>query len=288
MCQTVPGAGAALYVSVTVAGQAAPAFLSTAIAYRPPSMTSLSGRTSLAGTPGGDLIVITGDQFGPVSTLVPGVGYVPLLGAAYGKTTDVPLRYAAVACAVTTADTTITCQTAPGTGAGLVWQVTVAGQSSAILSGYSTSYAPPVIASFSGPGAFLANTYVYETVSISGACTPCAPIRASYKHSSAHSASSCRRELRACKHDHRLCRLLLRERHRPRLPGLRARDSPPADMVQHLRWRGHRPELDRHECVPAQSFLLRRVRGMHAPPPPLVQSMARPQWPPRPTTAPPS
>lgn len=168
ICLTAPGAGAGLLVSVSVAGQAAPAFAGDSIAYRPPTLDALGGRTALAGTPGGDAIVITGDQFGPVSTNVVGIGALPLVSASYGYPADAVLRYAAASCGVTTAHTTMTCLTAPGTGAGLVWAVTVANQSSARLLTATTSYAPPTVALFSGPGASLAHTYGYETVAISG------------------------------------------------------------------------------------------------------------------------
>ena len=112
--------------------------------------------------------MITGDQFGPASMSATGVGALPQVGASYGDPADTVLRYTAAACSVTTAHTTMTCLTAPGTGAGLVWGVTVANQSSARLMSATTSYAPPTVALFSGPGASLANTYGYETVAISG------------------------------------------------------------------------------------------------------------------------
>lgn len=159
-------------------------------------MSALSGRTTLASTTGGDselvqlipvqartckrtplthcapaaaVVIISGDQFGPLSASVSGYSAVPLLSITYGKPSDVTLRYAAVACAVTTAHTTITCQTTQGTGYGLIWQVGVAGQSSARLATFTTAYAPPVIALFSGPGSLLARTSGYETVAVTGA-----------------------------------------------------------------------------------------------------------------------
>jgi hypothetical protein len=50
----------------------------------------------------------------------------------------------------------MTCITAPGTGAGLVWRVTIASQTSPAWNG--TAYAAPSISYFEGPGSSNADT----------------------------------------------------------------------------------------------------------------------------------
>ena len=75
----------------------------------------------------------------------------------------------ATRCAVLTDTPTqasMTCVTAPGTGAGLQWFVNIAGQ---VSGGWNaTSYAPPSIAYFNGPGAADADTDGNQTVTITG------------------------------------------------------------------------------------------------------------------------
>lgn len=143
------------------------------LAYQPPSIISLSGRgTNLAETPGGQAVYISGSQFGPVSTYnVAAEAMSPPLSVSYGQLTDSTLRYTAASCAVTTANSIISCVTAPGVGTNLVWQVTVFNQSSARLTSQLTNYAPPTTAAFSGPGSDMALTSGYQSVVIDGACT---------------------------------------------------------------------------------------------------------------------
>lgn len=141
-----------------------------AVSYRPPTMTALSGNGfTNAQTEGGQTVLISGDQFGPVSVLGGAYSPLPNVTAAYGLSTDSPLRYSAGSCAVTTAQTVITCLTAPGVGFGYLWQVNVAGQVAPLLLGFPQSYAPPVTAIYSGPGSLNANTAGSELVVISGA-----------------------------------------------------------------------------------------------------------------------
>jgi hypothetical protein len=136
VCRTVPGAGFGLQVMVSVGGQTAVSGSKT-IAYRPPIMYALSGRGfTNAETVGGQPVLITGDQFGPVSMLGGVFSPLPNVTAAYGQPSDVSLRYTAASCAVTTAQTVITCYTAPGVGFGHIWQVTVAGQAAPRLPSY--------------------------------------------------------------------------------------------------------------------------------------------------------
>ena len=73
-------------------------------------------------------VLILGDQFGPVSVVGGAYSPLPNVTAAYGLPSDSVLRYTAASCAVTTAQTVITCLTAPGIGLGYIWQVAVGGQ----------------------------------------------------------------------------------------------------------------------------------------------------------------
>jgi hypothetical protein len=172
LCSSAPGAGTQLLVGIVIGGQVSgsPSVAAGALAYQPPAMTSLTGRgTNRAETPGGQAVYISGSQFGPVSTFNVAAGAMsPPLSVAYGQLTDTTLRYTAASCAVTTANTIISCVTAPGVGTSLVWQVTVFGQTSARLTSQLTNYAPPTTASFSGPGSDIALTSGYQSVVISG------------------------------------------------------------------------------------------------------------------------
>lgn len=172
VCTSAPGAGTQLLVTLVIGGQSSgtPSLAMGALAYQPPTMISLSGRgTSMAETPGGQSVFITGTQFGPVSVINAASGAMsPPLSASYGYMSDGTLRYTAASCAVTVANTIISCLTAPGVGKNLVWQVTVFGQTSARLTTHETSYAPPTTASFSGPGSDLALTSGYQSVVIGG------------------------------------------------------------------------------------------------------------------------
>lgn len=169
LCTTAPGAGFNLRASLTVGGQTAVSPVTATVSYLPPVMTALSGRGfSNAETVGGQTVLITGDQFGPVSQVGGAYSPLPNVTAMYGKPGDSILRYTAASCAVTTAQTVITCLTAPGVGFGYVWQVTVAGQAAPRLLTYLQGYAPPVTAIFSGLGAENANTTGGQVVVIDG------------------------------------------------------------------------------------------------------------------------
>lgn len=113
LCTTAAGAGINLRASLTVGGQTAVSPITAAVSYLPPVMYALSGRGfSNAETVGGQAVLITGDQFGPVSVLGGTYSPLPNVTAMYGKPGDSTLRYTAASCAVTTAQTIITCLTA--------------------------------------------------------------------------------------------------------------------------------------------------------------------------------
>lgn len=164
------GAGNGLVPALRVGGQAARIATGAAVSYRPPTLSALSGSGfANAQTEGGQTVLLSGDQFGPVSVLGGAFSPLPNVTAAYGLPSDSPLRYTAVSCAVTTAQTVITCLTAPGVGFGYLWQVSVAGQVAPLLQGFRQRYAPPVTAIYSGPGSLEADTAGGQLVVLSGA-----------------------------------------------------------------------------------------------------------------------
>lgn len=159
-CVAAPGVGAGYTATVTVASVAS--LSSTArLSYLPPVLTDAVGTGAVgADTAGGDPVTLAGSQLGPVGT-TPVVTYGPV--ASSGK-------YTAVACTVSVASVQIQCTTAPGTGAGYAWVVTIGGQSSfaAAYNGTRMSYHAPIIALVSGVGAIWADTAGSQPVSIEG------------------------------------------------------------------------------------------------------------------------
>jgi hypothetical protein len=159
-CMVGPGVGAGLLWAVAVEGQASAVF-PVPTAYRPPVISSVTGPGSaLASTAGGEQVVILGSGFGPVDANA-------ITNVTYGKT---GVEFVAQACFVM-ADpvaslSRLQCLTAPGTGAGLQWVVTIAGQSSDPW-GF-TSYAPPSVLSFDGEGARNADTQGAQRVRVWG------------------------------------------------------------------------------------------------------------------------
>ena len=85
-------------------------------------------------------------MFGPALTSSPDwVRYGPRVGNAVSK-------YTAASCTILVPHVSIECISVPGTGKNHWLQLSVGNQASAPY-GANMSYAPPVIASFSGPGA---------------------------------------------------------------------------------------------------------------------------------------
>jgi hypothetical protein len=61
----------------------------------------------------------------------------------------------------------IICRTAPGTGSTLVWAITIGGQTSS-PSNATSSYAPPSVSDYGGPGAAGADTQGNQSVLVRG------------------------------------------------------------------------------------------------------------------------
>ena len=140
-CLAAPGTGKNRPWALTVAGQTAN-FTATLQSYAAPTVFSFSGTPATAGaTGGGEAVTITGENFGPNAALVT-ARYVWAASGSQPKGALSNATYVATACAMTTPHFVLTCQTAPGAGAGLKWTLVVDGISSSTP---STSYAPPAI-----------------------------------------------------------------------------------------------------------------------------------------------
>jgi hypothetical protein len=159
-CTTAPGYGTEHYWSVTTTdGQTSPATpFPWSTSYAAPAITSVATQdaattATMLRTTVGDVIVLTGTNFGPT-----GAAQGPLLVTYAGTGMG---AFTAANCAVTTADTQITCTTVVGVGAYFAWKykykykykiywtwtVEVGGQASpaSIGANGTTSFAPPDI-----------------------------------------------------------------------------------------------------------------------------------------------
>jgi hypothetical protein len=169
-CPTIAGVGHSHKWNVRVGGQGSTwnevgdAVVQTS--YSIPILNNVAGPGSLeAPTKGGDDLILTGFNFGPLaSTLYLNAAGVDI-NARYGPNQN--YRYNAVNCRVTTAHTVITCSTAEGTGKDHAWVLNVGNQDSPRVEA-NTSYAPPMVIKYTGPGSDLANTIGNEVVTIEG------------------------------------------------------------------------------------------------------------------------
>lgn len=138
-CTVGVGVGAQIFFLATVAGQQS-AVSPAATNYVPPSLTSFLPAAGVWHTAGGQLITLSGSNFGASTVNLTNVTYGPA-----GQTG----KYQAAACNITTPFTTIVCATAQGVGASLLWFATV-GLQVGTVSSFSLSYAAPVITGLSG------------------------------------------------------------------------------------------------------------------------------------------
>lgn len=184
-CFAAPGVGGGLSVTVTVGSQTSMASQQT-LRYKSPVVLGLSGLGAVnAPTTGGTAIVISGNFFGPQTQLGPNglpvagsssIGItLPLasysrsssdLPSATGRRSLMPVMQA-LNCFVSVQDVQIICTTAPGVGSSLTWAVTIGSQTSA-PSNSTSSYAPPSISDYIGPGAVGADTVGSQAVIING------------------------------------------------------------------------------------------------------------------------
>lgn len=164
VCTSAPGVGFALRVRVTVGGQVSGmtgqgggggALVGQVLSYTPPALTGISGfGASNADTLGGQTVVLSGRNFGPVTQLNSvgrPVSAVMAPSAFYGPPVlAANLPYAAANCFVSVADTQAICTTVEGVGAGLVWRIVLGEQPSPTVANLTTSYHPPIVTSYSG------------------------------------------------------------------------------------------------------------------------------------------
>lgn len=156
VCTSAAGVGRALRVRVAVGGQLSMLALpAQTLAYTPPLINGVSGLGAVnADTVGGQTIILSGRNFGPATQLNSfgrPMSVVMAPTAFYGRPELAPnLPYAAANCFVSVADTQAICTTIEGVGAGLVWRVVLGEQSSPVFTNQTTSYHPPIVASYSG------------------------------------------------------------------------------------------------------------------------------------------
>lgn len=114
----------------------------------------------LAGTVGGQQIVIRGNNFGPVNEPLPQVDAVlygprvpvfsSMSGAISGYTLTTATSFTATGCTVVVDHVEVRCNTTAGVGKDLFWQIRVRGQDS-VLSAVTTAYAPPFVHNVKSP-----------------------------------------------------------------------------------------------------------------------------------------
>ncbi|CAE7839292.1 unnamed protein product, partial [Symbiodinium sp. KB8] len=164
-CRAAPGVGKALAWTIGIAGRMNVTPFPTSLAYTPPRLEEIRGAGAYnADTAGNQTVIIAGRYFGPA-----GLGVVPQVR--YGPFSEGAWRYTAQSCSVRQRDdgstTDIWCSTSSGTGKNHSWVLDLGGQTSNVLHA-STSYAPPRITYFEGPGSVDALTTGDEVVYIHG------------------------------------------------------------------------------------------------------------------------
>jgi hypothetical protein len=263
-CAMAAGVGSGFSVLLSVLNQPAAAAFASTLAYSLPQILtpflSGSGLTTMS-TQGGAQVIVTGNFFGPAGLLLPNLTTVVSPTAFYGHTGA--LNYQATDCVVTVAHTQLTCLSAPGVGAALVWKVVAGGQSSAVSSAKTTSYAPPTIALYTGVGV-AANTTGGEGVNIvRRVLRPPQSLQTCLAHDPPSSSSSTSsppplpslsgrslppdwRQFRALRIAHHL-RYIRPHGHRVCGRQLRADNRAHADHVQDGRWRRREPGVARYD-----------------------------------------
>jgi hypothetical protein len=202
LCPTAPGIGHTHKWRISTGGQTS-ARSGMITSYKSPSLTRVYGPGAKdAATVGGTEVYVAGSGFGPANAL-PSVpcdvqsmavgGQISANGAStVGRGTapesDYSLRVfygpshalsaSALAgsghvrelrgqCCSVLSDSLLSCELSPGTGRNHSWIVSVGDQISPIIHA-ATSYAPPVVIFYSGPGAANANTLGGEKVLVEG------------------------------------------------------------------------------------------------------------------------
>ena len=152
-CVTLPGTGMDLSFTINIAGQAPEASrLDTELAYAQPVLALFEGEGAIdAETPGGQVVVLRGNNFGPVGADTPLEATYDLEVAGIGG-----IRFNASMCSLVEAHVTIECHTAPGAGRALAWKVEVDGQTSRSP---TTNYEIPMVHHVTRDGGSMARVH---------------------------------------------------------------------------------------------------------------------------------
>ncbi len=150
-CTSPAGVGTGLAIVVSVDGVSSPPYPNGTLSYSSPAITGLrvvSGGAEGGGggvpTSGGALVVVEGLNFGPASLAALSLGAVTYSPITLSVTQGTPVSFPALHCAITRNHTELTCEMGPGVGGGLLWSVSIAGQTASTA---TTSYHKPVITS---------------------------------------------------------------------------------------------------------------------------------------------
>ncbi|KAA0150026.1 hypothetical protein FNF31_07112 [Cafeteria roenbergensis] len=172
-CRSSPGIGRNHSWRVSVGGQlsAVSGGAEGTSAYKPPVITKIGGLgADMADTKGGQQVLLSGANFGPVTQLDADgnviAGLAPL--AMYGRDGPSWPAYHARDCRVTVPHEQVVCITTEGTGRELVWELEIGAQRTARMLDMPTNYHPPVVSFYRGPGATDADTAGQEVVFIEG------------------------------------------------------------------------------------------------------------------------
>ena len=133
-CISVPGAGKNLSMLVQVADLGSILF-THALSYQAPALVSVNGPGAFSTTAGGEVVYLSGTNFGPVTSNPWNVEVT------YGAS---GWEFHALNCRVTVANANAQCNMAPGTGAQLKWRIVISAQSSPVFLS-TASYMPPSI-----------------------------------------------------------------------------------------------------------------------------------------------
>ena len=179
-CKTTPGVGYAQRWNLTVGEQEGPRSL-VYTSYTPALVSAVSPASLISPgmrTSGGDVITISGMNFGPVTNihLAPNVVSAVYQAAAWRGWTSAELAGKALAarrCNVTVNHTEMQCYSAPGVGHHQLWKLSVGAQPSTSLTNPFTSYRAPAIDWIDVRGAL--NTSGGEEVTLVG--TDFGPLR---------------------------------------------------------------------------------------------------------------
>jgi hypothetical protein len=153
-CIAGEGSGAGLVWAVNAGGQYSNVLRNVSTSYSPPSIQQYSGAGVTADTTGNQGVNISGVNFGPAGT--------PINLITYGATGS---EFTAKNCRLLVPHILISCDTVVGAGTSMSWVAFIDGQRSVSP---TTTYLPPLVESFSGPGASDASTEGKQTIVITG------------------------------------------------------------------------------------------------------------------------